>query len=192
MGWKEFIASIVSSTVWPMLILFFLWKFKDSITGLINRLRKVTTNNFSAELADIEDSLIDQVSVTKDFNQSVFGSDKEYSKLVQLKPDLGIIETWKIIDEKIRSFTRSVGNEGEITDIKEKRTIPIDFILELLSDVVGKNTFNALKKLKSIRNEVMHSTSSQISYSDAILYRENCKDIYKVLDSINLEHIHKD
>ncbi|MDO6842148.1 hypothetical protein Q4602_21970 [Paraglaciecola chathamensis] len=48
MDWKTFIVQIINTLVWPVVLLVFLYIFKEQIQGLLKSLTKLTVGNASA------------------------------------------------------------------------------------------------------------------------------------------------
>lgn len=197
----EFVSTILTS--WPSIIfiiflfLFFTRKeyddFWNELKKFFNKTSGVSIGSFEIKMESELSETKNEINLTKEsinvdksiannsskeFDELVPNS--EYVKLARIRPDYAIFDPWKVIETELNLINRSVlKNEKEYLN-------PGAIINTLLSsNIINQHTFNSIKKLSHIRNEVAHNTSKEtISYNQAIEYKDLCKSVFTILNSI--------
>lgn len=210
--WLDFWSKVINSLAWPLflsiaaLIIFInrkkLREFIPEISRLLSRTKSVKLGSasisFSENLAKIEEEKIDSIDEdTRHYKVSEeglsyityypnfgdiipdwFSPKSAFNKLALLRPDFAILDSWQSLERLLYS--------GLITNRSKSFTV-YNILSDLISnEKITKKQFNFIKDLYTLRNQVVHNSNTQLSYSDAEIYRKNCMEAFEILiESIN-------
>lgn len=134
------------------------------------RISKLSINKVSIEFENTVNKI--QKEVGNDSEDSL-RDDEEFNKLVSLRPDYAILDSWKDVEFELEKMFPKV----------ERRSI--DYSRELdEKGLLNQKDIKILNKLRRLRNEVVHATKIYISKETAEKYRNQCMYIISKLKDV--------
>ena len=153
MGWKAFIADVVRSLAWPLVVTLALWIFRDSIQRLVQRLAKLKHKDTEIEFENaIKEIQIDFPVAPRASNQPTAESDTLY-RLAEVSPRSAIIEAWRMLESAAsQAILKSYPN------LDNPRVINTPSLMNLLKgQVLTEKEFRDFNELRRLRNTAAHS-----------------------------------
>lgn len=204
--WLEFWPKLAEALAWPIIIfIIFIFAFLNrknifenlpNFSKSLSYVKSLRVGNaeisFSDELSVLNqkhfDENSDKIPDSKTDNYSMeaessilemFSTDKEFEEIAAVKPDLTIIDSWRIVERNIIETYEYLNLESEITRWSDTQ------MLSTLNkyNKISKSHENFITRLKELRNQVVHNPSILISYSDAKTYRLNCFEAIQILQN---------
>ena len=175
-----FVSNLISSLVWPLIVIAIVILLKKPLRELIHdlgrRLRIIKfpggEAEFSEELAEIKEAADvanlppAAVMPTRDFLSLRINEDiDEWAKLVEVSPRSAISEAWRWVENAMRET-------AEKLNIPQSDTrSPTALIRELgKREALNSETILIISDLRGIRNRAVHGIEPGISRADAIEY----------------------
>ena len=175
-----FVSNLISSLVWPLIVIAIVILLKKPLRELIHdlgrRLRIIKfpggEAEFSEELAEIKEAADvanlppAAVMPTRDFLSLRINEDMdEWAKLVEVSPRSAISEAWRWVENAMRET-------AEKLNIPQSDTrSPTALIRELgKREALNSETILIISDLRGIRNRAVHGIEPGISRADAIEY----------------------
>lgn len=204
--WLQFISDIIKSTIWPLLIFFIfvvLYKKRKHIIkhlpfllDFLKRTKSVKIGQASIEFAEdlkkVDDPQQNEFSDAEISKESSANEDtidpsnqekvlkwftpkNEFLELAKLRPDYAILDSWQSVERRMITdinldSSHFSGNPVDINDFFKKTDLP-------------NKDYVYFKRLKKLRNNVIHNPDIKITYSDALVYRGKCIKAIEILDS---------
>ncbi len=180
-NYLELISNVISSLAWPITVLMIIFTFRKQLESILKKITKITFGGNEFSLAD------DLTNVSKSPNDEELinenaTSETDFLHLAKIRPDLAIIDSYKALEEVVRNiyekrYRKSVPYYGNPSPVQ---------VLKLLLDdsLIDNRTMYRTKKVRDIRNNVIHNFYPDIDYSEALLFDKDVKELIKILDSI--------
>lgn len=186
MGWKEFIASVVNSIIWPISLLLIIYWFRENLKILLGKISSFTFGSTSAKFSDDLSEITEQAEVNSELKTVPIYEDDNIKELARINPSLSIIESFRKFENSLRTLYESKEFRSKYTGVKYAVT-PIHQIIKYLVEkgLLNNSDYNTYMKLSNIRNKVVHEYYNDISYSDAIAFYDLIKDLALKIESIN-------
>ncbi|WP_461198524.1 hypothetical protein [Enterococcus sp. N249-2] len=197
--WFDFISNLVRYLAWPafcIIIIFLIYfnreKIKNMPPEILSILKRINSISAAGISIGISDDLVkvdlmkkeiittekqnNSASTTNstntDFIRELFTPEDEFLKLVSLRPDYAVLNSFQTVEEYIRSFAE--------TQNKSKSAILI--LREMMkNNTIPHKSAEYILSLSELRNKVVHNKNIKVSPDDAILYRENCVEAIQIL-----------
>lgn len=188
MDWKQFIAQIISSTVWPALIFIILLVFKTELANIVKRLSHIKYKDLELgfekikqQAEDLHKSLPEEPPAPK---STVFNSlEDQVLDAVERAPSAAILLAWSGLETAMAS---AVGRLAISPDPPSYRS-PMHNI-EMLSKYgsLSNSHANLLQELRILRNKVAHEKDAMLSITQdqALNYSNVAIDMIQ-----HLEHL---
>lgn len=175
-----FISKIVSSLIWPfvvILIVIILRKpLRELIAELGRRLRRIKfpggEAEFSDELAEIKEAA-DEANLppapiappVEPLLLEVEGDQRQWARLAELSPRAAITEAWRQVEIVMREAARRY-------DIQEKKPYSVLALIRALGkrQILTPDILAIVSDLRSIRNTAANGVEFEISRTDAADY----------------------
>lgn len=181
MGWKAFIASLVSSVAWPAVCAYLLWLMRDQLAQLAERIEEFTLPGGAKA------KFVKAIESNKDDTQELAGEttlpielDQERIKLAALSPEAAIIVSFKEIEHLLLQIRDKLGLEAR----SNLRAVMSQLRQRGLVSEVASSVF---ERLRYARNEAAH-VAEEISAEEAMDYAEQARllknTLQKVLDAL--------
>ena len=165
MGALEFIAQLVGSLAWPLVVLCVAVAARREIRDLIRSLRRLTYGDFAAEFRRLEETserIAESPTVALPAPRT---ADELVDDLLTVSPKAAVVEAFRAVERSIvdaaerhgmvESGRRSVTNV--IRDLGRRITVP--------PEVQG-----IFDDLRTVRNRLVHSDVEDVSPDDARRY----------------------
>ena len=175
-----FISNILSSLIWPVVVVFTVVilrrPLRDSIADLGRRLHSIKfpggEAEFSDELAEIKEAANDANLPLVPFTPPVgpllsdVGEDeRQWARLAELWPRATITEAWRHVEDAMRELARR-------SEIPEKESHSALSLIRALGrrQICTSDTVAIVSHLRGIRNTAAHGLGVEISRTDATEY----------------------
>jgi hypothetical protein len=169
-----FISNILSSLVWPTLVLVALILLRKEIRLLLPSLQKVRYKDFELDF----EKRVEQLQKEADQAQlppapqrlalpALSPTDDPLEKLINISPRVAIIEAFNYVEEAIRE---AVLRHGIAID----KFYGVRNAAKALMDhgVLSSKMYDLLTELRILRNQASHTTTLDVTPEDARLYVE--------------------
>ncbi len=188
--WLEFWSKLISTLIWPAIFIFlfiFIYIKRDkfskvlpNIFELLKHTQKLQLGSmavsFTEELKDIEifknPENIENAEYTEDIT-TLFTPIKTFQELATIKPDLAILESWKAVEDKLRKDNTKLTSDNRLLNIGHMLRHNYN---------LNKNDRYSIDKLRILRNQVVHSIQTNLTYEDALEYRRKCMQAINILN----------
>jgi hypothetical protein len=181
MGWLEFIASIVRSIAWPLVVLALLYILRQQLGGLAERL---TEFSFPGGKAKFKDELAKgrraAQKLPKQKVEQPPEQREEEDRLVRIAaeaPEGAVILAYIDLEKKLRELalklghsSRIVNHMGVIKDLEER-------------GAMAKEGVQLFSNLREARNSAAHGVGPRLTTEDALEYIEQAGILETVLDA---------
>lgn len=206
--WLQFFSDIIKAVIWPLLIFcifIILYRkrqfFVDNLPSLLKFLKRTKSVKFKDASIEFSEELKEVTIPQKDNNESTqnskdFGkieeeippssekdltafisltSINEFKDLAKLKPDYAILDSWQSVNRTVDYyfFKMKIPTDENINKLSFKRK------LEMIG--LRDEYFPFFIRLSHLRNSVIHDANLNVSYSDALVYREQCLQAIEIL-----------
>lgn len=177
----EYLVSIVDSLAWPFTVVFLAFLLKKPLNSLIPLVD-------SFKYKDVEISFREKLlEAQSEANASGIKSEapeiekEKILKLAEISPASAIVEAWKELEIAAQERTKALSSiGGSFSNSKNNR--PLDY-LELTGALIP-STARAIRELRKLRNQAVHSEKLNISKESVIEYVSLAKAITLQIRSI--------
>lgn len=175
-----FISNLISSVVWPLVVVFIViilrGPLRDLIADLGRRLHIVKfpggEAEFSSELAEIKEAA-DEANLPPSpvappagpLLLEVEGGERQWARLAELSPRAAVTEAWRQVEIVMQETARRY-------DIPEKESYSALALIRALGkrQILTPDIFAIVHDLRGMRNTAAHGVRFEISRSDAEEY----------------------
>jgi len=188
MDWKQFIAQIVSSTVWPALVIIILLVFKRELAKIVQRLAHLKYKDLEIEFDKVRlqaEELPKDVMEELPAPKSPFFTSLEDQVLdaVERAPSAAILLAWSGLEAAMASAVAKLAISPESPSYRS----PMHNI-EMLSEYGGlpKSHANLLQEMRILRNKVAHEKDATLSITQdqALNYANVAFDMIQHLEQL--------
>lgn len=175
-----FVSNLISSVVWPLIVVSIVVLLRKPLRELIRdlgrRLRSIKfpggEAEFSQELAEIKEAAdeanlppVEAVPTGAPLLLGVEVDISQWARLAELSPTAAISEAWRQVENAMREAARRF-------DIPESETRSAIALIRALGkrQALSPDTVAIVSDLRGIRNTAAHGMKVEISQSDAIEY----------------------
>ncbi|WP_157109398.1 hypothetical protein [Cryobacterium arcticum] len=185
MGWLEFVASVVDTIIWPVLVFTLALVFRRSIVSAVKQLRHLKAPgveaDFGESLAEAEESteaLLDAAGLPS----GAIGATPPSQ--VPVDPSGTILRAWQNLTVHIANLAITVGGKASARN-------PIDQIRQLTATLnIDPSAIDTVIELRNLRNAVAHGRHSPTD-GEALAYAETAHELGAYLNFMmnhNLTH----
>lgn len=162
MGWKEFVASLVSSLAWPVSAATVVWLLRSQLAALLDgpikrwKAGPVEVEYWTRETAEVADSVGVLDAVTAGRAEEPDDELARLAELAEKTPVLAVIEGYRLVEREVRR----IGHEGGIEGADQA---PLSKLLatEVEAGLVTPETLNAVRGLTALRNLAAHGPAAE-------------------------------
>ena len=175
-----FVSNLISSLVWPLIVISIVILLKNPLRELVRdlgrRLRSIKfpggEAEFSQELAEIKEAAdvanlppVAGVPIGESLLLRIDENMDQCARLVELSPRAGISEAWRWVENAMRETAKNLG-------IPQSDTRSAIALIRALGkrEALSSETVAIISDLRGIRNTAEHAIEPEISRSDAIEY----------------------
>lgn len=191
MDWKQFIAEIASSLVWPCVAVAFLVVFRTELSKIIQRLAHLKYKDLELEFDKVRQQAVElhrEVSEERPALRSpVFSSlEDQVLDAVERAPSAAILLAWSSLETAMASAVARLAISPESPSYRS----PMHNI-EMLTKYGGLSQSHSklLHEMRMLRNKVVHERESIISITQdqALNYAQAAIDMTNYLENLKRE-----
>lgn len=162
MGWKEFVASLVSSLAWPVSAATVVWLMRRQLAALLDgpikrwKAGPVEVEYWTRETAEVADSVGVLDAVTAGRTEEPDDELARLAELAEKTPVLAVLEGYRLVEREVRR----IGQEGSI-DGADKAPLSKLLATEVEAGLVPQETLNAVRGLTALRNLAAHGPAAE-------------------------------
>jgi hypothetical protein len=157
MDWKTFLAEVINSIAWPLVVVFLIYQLKDRLAELLPRLKKLKHKDTELEFSEKLNELAMESEATKDetsTDEKKPEINEQFNflmKLSDISPRSAVIESYRVLETaSAKAITKA---HPEL----EERNMPTIQIQKLLKDkVLNKYQYHQFNELRQLRNQAAH------------------------------------
>lgn len=188
MSWKEFIADIISSTVWPFVAIAIVFIFKTELAKVIQRLAHLKYKDFELDFeqvrqqaAELHKEIFEEKAEEK--NPDLVSFDDQILDIVEISPSAAILLAWSGVETAMASAVMRMAISPDPPSYRS----PMHNI-DMLTKFGGLATrySNLLNNMRILRNKVAHDRNSMISITkeQALNYINAARDVIQYLENM--------
>jgi hypothetical protein len=187
MDWKTFIAQIITSLAWPLVVVFLIYQLKDRLAELLPRLRKLkhkdTELEFSEKLNElaVESDAIKEGNTVADKRPEINEQFNFLMKLSDISPRSAVLESYRVLETASAKAVTKAYPELE----PKKIFNPMQVQKMLQGKVASENQMHQFSKLRKLRNQAAHMEDFELknmpieAYIDIALTLANSLENYE-------------
>jgi hypothetical protein len=182
-SWKEFVASIIGSLVWPTMIVMLVVILRRPIVRLIPLLQRVKYKDLELDFGKQARELGDEVATELPPLRSTERSDVRNSvaeRIAGESPRAAVIEAWREVELAALSAARRLG--GDTVTGKSLSYQAIRYLEN--SDELDRGVVSLLRDLRGLRNQAAHAPEFAISTESALDYAAAAAQVAEYLDAV--------
>ncbi|MCC4518432.1 hypothetical protein [Limosilactobacillus reuteri] len=153
---------------WQILLFLIFIEYKRDIRSVFQfisrRVSGVSLNNVSIEFA----KSVDEMQKEK-INDDIQTDDKDFGELVSVRPEYAVLDSWKEVENELRTLFPSSLRPLEYNEDIRRR------------EILDEKDIGLLNHLRFLKNEVLNNRKIIVSKETAQKYREQCLYIIKKL-----------
>jgi hypothetical protein len=188
MSWKEFIADIISSMVWPFVVLSIIFMFKSEFVKIIQRLAHLKYKDLELDFeevkqqaAELHKEIFEEKAEEK--NPDLVSLEGQILDVVERAPSAAILLAWSGIETVMASAVMRMSISPDPPSYRSPM-----HCLEMLTKHGGLTSrySNLLNDMRILRNKVTHDQNSMISTTkeQALNYAHAAKDVIQHIENL--------
>jgi hypothetical protein len=158
MDWKTFIANIISSAAWPLVVVFLIYQLKDRLAELLPRLKRLKHKDTELEFAERLNELAIDSEASKEKAKALEKRpeiDEQYKFLIRLSgisSRSAVIESYRVLEN---AAAKAVARA--YPELEREKTVSHSQIQKLLRDkILDKMDIYQYAELTQLRNQAAH------------------------------------
>ena len=166
MDWKTFIAEIISSIVWPAVVIFLIYHLKDRLAELLPRLKKLKHKDTELEFSEKLNELAIETEASRE-EMPVVEKKPEINeqfnflmKLSDISPRSAVIESYRVLESASAKAAAKAYPELESKQIFN----PMQIQKMLQGKVISKNQVHQFNELRKLRNQAAHMEDFELKH----------------------------
>lgn len=190
MGALGFLASAISSVVWPATVLALAYFAREPLKALIARLATVKYGDvevgFEPGLQRLEAKVVRKTALTEAVPEKVRiealtaspteASADRFAQVVDVSPAAAIIEASLSVEYVLEAIARHYG----ISPPSRRSMLLVTRLLHQ-KQVIDQNTVEILEELRRLRNLAAHAGSREITRDEALRFKELSDAVISIL-----------
>ena len=175
------IIELLQVVSWPLTVLILVFVARSPILSLLPAIRKIRFQGaeiefFSKSLQQIKDDILQQ----PDMQLNVEIPNSKIKKALGLPPAHMVLEVWNALELSARTTVeRTLPPDETFLNPLDR---PIDYLE--FKGALTPTTAIAIRDLRTLRNQIAHSSDTKLPKEDAIQFADLAKRIINVIDSI--------
>lgn len=188
MGWKEFIAQVISSLAWPAVLVAFLVVFRSEVSKVIQRLAHLRYKDFELDFDKVRQHAEDLHKEVREekppVRSPVFRSlEEQVLDSVERAPSAAILLAWSSLETAMASAVARLAVSPEPPSCRSPAH-NID-VLSKYANLPAKYV-DLLREMRMLRNKVAHDRDSMsaITHDQALEYATAAIDMIGYLENL--------
>lgn len=168
MDWLQFISSVVGSLAWPTAVIAIVILLREPLGKLVPLIRTLKYKEWQIDVGQELSAVKESVEANADQpDEQAEEPTPVFRQLALIEPRAAVLSAWAPVELALKDLGLKRGIY--------KMGMPIYVVADTLSKtgVLDSTTYEALGRLKRIRNEAVHL--GHISYDEAISMGELCE-----------------
>lgn len=162
----EHLIKLIEVLVWPATLLFLVWWGRKPLQKLLPYIENVRYKDFEIRFRQRLGQVKEDVGEEALARDTKAGDTEELYKLIEISTQAAIVEYWKKVESAAKGKIHQLLSEERKRNQVLRR--PIDY-LEYTGALIP-STVRAVREMRNLRNQVVHSESTPISKEAAIEY----------------------
>lgn len=183
MGWKQFIASIISSLAWPIAAVAIVVIFKDQLRHILSQIKKIGAAGVNVELSD-QVKEVQKAGEVVELEQGevpaqVIALDPELINLAQSFPEAAVLQAFKELEAVLLRIRQRLPDDKPHRNLNE--------VLKALADdnQISQNVVVLFQRLRQARNTAAHSRDAgKMVPGEAIELIGQIKNLQDLLETV--------
>jgi hypothetical protein len=182
MNWLEFTAAMVGHLAWPVAFVILILVFRKQIKTLIPKVSEMSIFGSSMAFAqglheaEQEAEVLPATMPEQKVDVEAPAVKGNYIELAQKYPEVAVLEAYKEVEMFLRDYRMKYGTQ---TTKHRPNAIVVRDILRNSSD--GNRVLDLYEQLSRTRNIAVHDPGGSITASEAIAYKDLCKQLIQLL-----------
>ena len=176
----ENIIKALDILAWPLTLIFLTWFMRKPIQSLIPLIHKIKFQGLELEFLNTLKQAKDNIQENFQIELNTPIEDPKLYDAIKISPDYCVLEAWKVLEQSARKKVEALLPDGET--FKSPLQRPIDYLE--FKGALTPLTASAIRDLRTLRNQVAHSSVEFVSKEGAIQYVELATGILGKIDSI--------
>jgi hypothetical protein len=179
LGWLDFIASIISSAAWPIAAVVITLTFRNQISQLLNKIRRLSWGGTSVELTEQLDKVEIASQTIPDLSNEPAPPlpNDRFQQLLEISPSAAILDSWRNVEQMLNQIASS-----RAYDERTFRS-PSRIASGLCKDGdISGSVYEMIRDLQGIRNVAAHQR--EVSRTDAYRFNELAGKVTKALNQM--------
>lgn len=186
MDWKQFIASMVGSLAWPVVVALVFLAFKGELIKIIQRVARLKYKDLELDFDKVKQHAkalnLKSEQEAPILTSPVFTSlEDQILDAVEKAPSAAILLAWSALETAVASAVSRLGLSAGISSHRP----PLQNIEALVrGQVLSRNHEHLLREMRSLRNKIAHGDEvlHSISQTRALDYATAALDLIKYLE----------
>ncbi len=175
------IIEILQIIIWPLTVLILVLVARTPILSLIPAIQKIRFQGaeiefFSGSLQQIKDD----ISNAPEMSSNTVTPNTNIRKALDLPPAHSVLEVWNALERSARTTVERVLLPDET--FKNPLDRPLDYLE--FKGALSPTTAIAIRDLRTLRNQIAHSSSSMVRKKEALQYADLATRIINIVDNI--------
>lgn len=167
MDWLQFFSSIIGSLAWPSAVIGLTWMMRNPLSKLLPLIRTLKYKDWQIDIGEQLEAVREQVATESETPSAASEEPPlSFKSLAQADPRSAVLSAWIPVETELNEISRKLGLDSS------SALIQIDKLQS--KGVLNPVTFDALHKLRRIRNAAIHVTNQGVTFEDAINMAEIC------------------
>ena len=158
MDWKTFIAQIINSIAWSLVVVFIVYQLKDRLAELLPRLKKLKHKDTELEFAEKLNELAIDSEATKETTPAIERKpeiNEQFNfllKLAEISPRSAVLESYRVLETASAKAVTKVYPELEEKNILN----PMQIQKLLKGKILTPHQYHQFNELRRLRNQAAH------------------------------------
>ncbi len=187
MDWKTFIAQIINTMAWPLVVIFIIYQLKDRLAELLPRLKKLKHKDTELEFSEKLNELAIESEASKEETKSIDKKpeiDEQYNfllKLSEISPRSAVLEAYRVLETASAKAVAKAYPELESKQIFN----PMQIQKMLQGKVLSKKQLHQLNELRKLRNQAAHMEEFELKNMPIEAYIDIALTLANNIESYN-------
>lgn len=175
----EFVASLIESLAWPLVVLVAVWILRKPLGQLIPLLEKLKYKDLELDFSRrLEEAREVTAALPPAGREEIAAGESEAARLAAVSPRAAILEAWRVLESAILTAAHSLGESFS----QQGRPLLVSAITALeRSGMIDRGLGDVLDDFRQLRNAAAHAPDFAVPVSEAISYVHMSEQLARVL-----------
>lgn len=178
MDWKTFIAQIINTLAWPVVVVFIMLQLKDKLTELIPRLKRIKYKKTEIEFM-IEKLTTQEIKIIQYKSDNIKRYQDTLDALVNISSRSALIEAYRLLEVSTsKAILKAFPQQDSITLRK-----PLQLEILLKYKIITDEEYTQFTDLRAIRNFAVHKEDFNVKREALLAYINTSLSILDKLET---------